>query len=193
MPCESWGGSNAPLCQNSIKYDIYGRVRLTRSPGLDTSGRRIETKTIRFGMKSEKIFKNDLERSETFFDNLGRPISIIESGGSSGDRTTTVEYDGYSVEMSRGSQTRVVTTDNRGFLTAESHPEWEGAASYLYDALGNLIEETYPGPNGQTLQYIWDPIGRLQEVRRIDGSHDDLLKFFTYHDQVVGGDGSPRL
>ncbi|MBZ0111353.1 MAG: hypothetical protein K8J08_02725 [Thermoanaerobaculia bacterium] len=188
---------NGPACETSYKYDVYGRVRLTRSPALDDIGTlRAETE-ISHGAGRIKWEQTDIGQTRVTktFDHLGRPWkieefeSVVQNGDA--DRITSLYYEGDKTRVRRGTQEKSTWTDGRGFLTKEQYPEWNnGVATYEYDARGNRTKETYP--DGLVLVNNWDALGRLTEVKRTDTEPDRILKAFIYHDQG-GGDGSRRL
>jgi YD repeat-containing protein len=70
-----------------------------------------------------------------------------------------------------------------------------GTTHFEYDAAGNLVRKQTPamaaGPNPAWLEYTYDGLSRLKEVRQVSGAGGELLYSLAYDASVVPPSGCP--
>ena len=182
----------APLDRTlNQRYDPFGRVRRITPPDggshrIDIAylGERQITRTVRIaaGAAGQEVEVKTQER----YDPHGRLVKVIEDHGDAQDGATPVEtsyaynVDGGLREVVQGGQTRTFSTDRRGFLDGEAHPELGtgggggGSVAYTLDSRGNILTKN---DGVRTLTYVYDPAERVVQIKR----GDDLQKEFSYH------------
>lgn len=206
--------NNASLVTSFEQYDRFGRVGLIRPPnhpenpatvvtyeGDRTVTRRNKVVTSAGGSETDSY-------TTEVFDREGRLVSVCEGSsalwsGSCGGGGIRTDYS-YDVGnrlsevcmVPRGGgscgQARSFFYDQRGFLTAEIHPEIGGAGNgptfWSYDALGNVLAKDLEGTNFD-LFFTYDPAGRLTRVdQALGGGQTRPLKEFFYGRTNVGTD-----
>ncbi len=186
-----------------LNYDPFGRPGIVRPADgsahdvtLSYGGTHTVTRTVKvatsYNTGTGTANETAAVTTETY-DRQGRLVQVTEPNGVN----TQYQYD-VGARLSRvcqeavGStcgQQRLFTYDNRGYLTAETHPEkgtsGNGTVSYLnYDSQGHA-GRVIDGPNDLT--YSYDRAGRLYQIRETLGAQR-VLKSFTFGTADAGSD-----
>ncbi|HEY2092882.1 MAG TPA: hypothetical protein VGJ81_13415 [Thermoanaerobaculia bacterium] len=189
-----WDYSASPTHKTEFGYDPFGRVKSAALAdgsviGSTWTGVSTLTKSSSVATGSAPAFTT-ATTTETY-DSAGRLVSVTEPN----QTLTTYGYDvaGHLVQVCMNStssgcgQTRAFnysyssTTDGRGFLHSETHPE-NGTVSYTYDQKGHVLSKSFPSSAPQDLTFSYDKAERLMTVngRSGTGSTYRMMKSFTY-------------
>ena len=130
---------------------------------------------------------NTAVKTQERYDPHGRLRKVSEDHDGAAVLTSyAYNVDGGLRQVAQGDQTRTFSTDRRGFLTQEIHPEVgsQGSQYTQHDSRGNILERT---DGVHTLRYTYDAAERLVRVADDSG---DLHKEFSYHRTNVAGERS---
>jgi RHS repeat-associated protein len=208
------GAANVAVTQHT-DYDPYGRPRKIIHPDLGETtfvytGVSRTSRTERVGTTynagTQQVTNSDAVTDEAF-DRLGRLWSVTErSGAGDGPVTTVYTYDvggrlsdvchkpDLTLIEANCTQERRFIYDNRGFLTAERHPEkgtngagTDGWVTYRnFDARGHAGERLDGTDANHDLLFDYDRGERLLRIRETgtfsscDAAGPRCLKEFTY-------------
>lgn len=202
MQTADWGATAPTL----YTRDVFGRPTRIQAPDQteDTalqiaySGVASVTRTskVRTGLAT---LTNAVTTEE--FDRQGRLWRVTEPEVATAQPVTQYEYDvagrlasvcsNRNDSTSTCGQTRSFTYDNRGFLTAETHPENTTTTYPAYDARGH-VRRRYLGTEGGPFDigFDYDRAERLTQVyeANADGTSKRVLKHFTFGDDNSGSD-----
>ncbi len=178
-------------------FDPFGRPKTVKAPdgsvidftyfGIRTVNRKVKVATG--GTAAAPTLTDAITRED--YDMHGRLYKVQEPGGATATHTYDVGQRLTQVQLSGSAdQTRMFVYDNRGFLTAECHPEIGGTPSggcrrYSgFDAKGHATEvDTDDLPMSIELRMKYDKAERLTEIREDAGP---VLKAYTYWASNVG-------
>lgn len=160
-------------------FDAFGRPSTIVAPdGSTTTMSYTGNRTVTQGRTYHSPEGEESTTVTNYNDPFGRLVQVTENSGptsatswSGSSVTTTYGYDVSdhltSVEMTPAGgmpQSREFVYDGRGWLTAETHPELDGALTYTYDALGHVVSKGVSADNALDLEYAYDAAGRLTGV-----------------------------
>ncbi|MGH9363043.1 MAG: hypothetical protein ACRD2T_14110, partial [Thermoanaerobaculia bacterium] len=187
-------------------YDPFGRPGTITPPDgathdvtLAYTGVRSVARTVKVGTSFGGGSVGEVAATTTeLYDRQGRLRQVLEPAeASGGNTTTTYAYDvgnrlrQVTQATSAGTQTRLFTYDQRGYLLSERHPEKGGASGngtvffYNYDSRGHAARKQ-DGPFD--LYFTYDRAERLTHVNEpAPGGGFRLLKLFTYGTSNAAG------
>jgi len=187
----------SPQNWTAFEYDAFGRPTRVTAPdasvltmsytGVSTSRK---TVAVRTGGDALTFTTTDSITTETS-DRNGHLVSVVEGGLSGFETGYSYDVAGHLTQvcMPKGdcTQSRTFNYDNRGFLTAESHPEkgatGGGTTTYKYDARGHVVQRTDGTASGPfDITFIFDRAERPTTVRetRLTNGVNRILKMFDY-------------
>jgi len=167
-------------------YDEMGRVSSTTNGLGETTTYSRDTR----GLLSAISLPNNLISASYTRNKLGLITSIIDPGGNSWDRTydNSGRLTSYTDPL---GQLQTMTYDNRNRLNTTTYPNTLGTQSLSYDAVGNLISNTYS--DGTTLIYSYDAKNRLTSANGLSLGYNTIDRLVSSNGIGVIRDSGSRI